>query len=131
VYNYTVKLSIPFFVSNLTKAAQDMRIVQSSANTLYTTIPHIMRDAHPYAFAALLILFIALIFMSLGFLFSNISFCCVIRTQERKFKILSNASWFSSSLSLIMIFVAGLALSFGGPVLSDFCRIQNNQMQEK
>ena len=107
-----------------------MNIVKESAENIYVKVPKLMRHLHSYAFAALLLLFIALIFMCIGFLFSNVTFCCVIRTQERKFKLLSNASWCSSSLSLIMIFISGLALAFSGPVLSDFCRIQQNQMQE-
>jgi energy-coupling factor transporter transmembrane protein EcfT len=92
-------------------------------------MPIVLDRIHPYAYAAIVILFIAFIFMAIGFIFSNISLCCVIRTQERRFKYLSNISWCSSSFSLILLFTAGIALSFSGPVLSDFCRIQDNQSQ--
>ena len=101
-----------------------MTAVKDSAENIYNKTLLILRDTHPFAFSTFLLLFIALVFMCLGFLLSNLFFCCVIRTQERKFKVLSNVSWCSSSLSLIMIFISGLALAFSGPVLSDFCRIQ-------
>lgn len=114
----------PSFISNLKNALDEITMVNIQAVNLFTSIPEFLRKIHPYAFATLLILFIALIFMCIGFIFSNVIQCCVIKTQDRKLKVLSNVSWCTSSISLIMIFTAGLALSFGGPVLSDFCRIQ-------
>lgn len=83
-----------------------------------------------YMPAALIILFAAFIVLSVGFLISILSFSCVTATQERKFKWFGNLSWCSSSLSLIMIFTAGLFLSFQGPELTDFCRILDNMSEQ-
>lgn len=89
----------------------------NSSNMIYSSIPSVLDSVHPYAQSALIILFIAFILMAASFILSNIFLFCVVTTKERKFKYLSNASWFSSAFSLIMIFTATLALSFGGSVL--------------
>jgi len=107
----------------MTLANLDIAKITNASEELYKDLPNLLREIHPFAVAGLLIIFIALILMCICFIFSNFVFTCVVRTQNRKYKTLSNVSWCSSSLSLIMIFTAGLGLSFSGPVLSDFCRI--------
>ena len=57
-----------------------MAAVKDSAENIYNQIMVIIRDTHPFAFATLILLFIAHVFMCLGFLLSNLFFCCVITT---------------------------------------------------
>ena len=57
-----------------------MTAVKDSAENIYNKTIGILRDTHPFAFATLILLFIALVFMCLGFLLSNLFFCCVIKT---------------------------------------------------
>lgn len=130
IYNASIRMQDTEFISNLTRANQEIINITNASDSLYIQLPQLLRDIDPFAHAGLLLLFIALILMGICFIFSNIAFCCVVKTQDRKFKILSNVSWFSSALSMIMIFTAGLGLSFSGPVLSDFCRIQELQQQK-
>lgn len=127
IYNHSMKMQEQEFIENMTLANLDIVKITNASEELYKAVPLLLKKMHPFAVAGLLIIFIALILMAVCFIFSNIAFSCVVKTQDRKYKILSNVSWCSSSLSLIMIFTAGLGFSFSGPVLSDFCRIQDLQ----
>jgi hypothetical protein len=89
--------------------------MNQSAQSIATQLNSSIKDQDELAYAALLILFIAFILMSVGLILANLAFIFVIITQERKFKYIGNLSWCTSSCSLGMIFTACLYFSFKGP----------------
>lgn len=112
------------FANLLWESEGELKLIANQTKNFNASADSTIESTQGPATTAFIILLVAFILMCAGFIFSIFSLACVIVTQERKFKTLSNISWFTSSVSLILIFTAGLGLSFSGPVLSDFCRIQ-------
>lgn len=99
-------------MNNVTQAIQNSIIINNASIAMNRSLSDTITFNDTYMPAALIILFVAFVVLSIGFLISILSFSCVTATQERKFKWFGNLSWCSSSLSLIMIFTACLFLSF-------------------
>jgi heme/copper-type cytochrome/quinol oxidase subunit 2 len=123
IYEDMMNIQQDDFVNLLAKAEGELKLLANQTVELHTSTDSAIDDAQPYAIATFIIMLIAFIVMCVGFVLSIIAQSCAIKTQERKFKYLSNISWCTSSITLIMIFTAGLSIAFGGPVLADFCRI--------
>lgn len=55
--------------------------MKNASIKIYQETPETMDSIHPYAVAALVIMFVAFIIMAVGFIIANVALCCVVRTQ--------------------------------------------------
>eukprot|EP00347_Sterkiella_histriomuscorum_P001166 403373073 len=132
IYNQSMKVHNSSFRAPVQQAVSTTVVIDQSAQYLYSQVPSMLDDVHPYALAALITMIGAFCIAILSMILSNVSFSLVVCTQQRKFKNLSNLGWVSSSISLLIIYVVCCFLSISGFVAMDFCKIvETSYTQEK
>ena len=83
VYNMSYSILNPQFRSNIKNAAKLANDTHESSFRLNANLGELLEDSHPYALAAMITLFVALILTSVGLVLSNIAFAFVICLQNR------------------------------------------------